>query len=208
MNIHVPRNFTLKTAKGYANVRNRQLFVHNIDMEVVMYEVTYQLKGRNKCFYCGRTLNDRNRTLDHMYPRHWGGITIPENLCPCCKKCNNEKGDMTLIQYKKWKTLPIGERLEFYSKCTSDNERVFNSGKILGNDTWIEYVSVAGLKKKFPLDRLKKFSDYNNPKQGEVIYLSNDGKWIAKGMKLLHYAIRKNKKEVPVVMLENVYYKH
>ena len=41
------------------------------------------------------TLTQKNRTLDHMYPRRWGGVSIPDNLVPSCKNCNGDKMDMT-----------------------------------------------------------------------------------------------------------------
>jgi hypothetical protein len=41
-----------------------------------------------KCAYCGEHAD----TLDHLVPRHKGGLTVPENLASCCRRCNGSKG--------------------------------------------------------------------------------------------------------------------
>lgn len=41
-----------------------------------------------KCAYCGEVA----RSLDHILPRHKGGLTIIENLAPACLRCNGQKG--------------------------------------------------------------------------------------------------------------------
>lgn len=41
-----------------------------------------------KCAYCGQIA----RSLDHVLPRHKGGITVTENLIPACLSCNGHKG--------------------------------------------------------------------------------------------------------------------
>lgn len=42
--------------------------------------------GRD-CAYCGEHAD----TLDHVIPRHKGGLTIRENLVSCCRRCNGSK---------------------------------------------------------------------------------------------------------------------
>jgi 5-methylcytosine-specific restriction endonuclease McrA len=46
------------------------------------------------CQYCGQKHIDL--TLDHVYPRHLGGITSWQNLVTSCKKCNYKKAGKTL----------------------------------------------------------------------------------------------------------------
>ncbi len=63
-----------------------------------------------KCYYCdvelvssGESKNDpRERTLDHVIPRFWGGLTIPENLVYACKKCNMAKGHKYRPSLESW----------------------------------------------------------------------------------------------------------
>lgn len=40
------------------------------------------------CAYCGEHAD----TLDHVVPRHKGGLTVRSNLVSCCRRCNGSKG--------------------------------------------------------------------------------------------------------------------
>lgn len=42
----------------------------------------------SKCAYCGEPA----KSLDHVLPRHRGGLTVAENLVPACLSCNGHKG--------------------------------------------------------------------------------------------------------------------
>ena len=42
---------------------------------------------------CGNPLTSSTRSLDHLYPRDYGGISVPNNLVPCCKDCNGKKNN-------------------------------------------------------------------------------------------------------------------
>lgn len=48
-----------------------------------------------KCAYCGQIA----RSLDHVLPRHKGGLTIIENLVPACLSCNGHKGAEDWVQW-------------------------------------------------------------------------------------------------------------
>lgn len=67
-------------------------------------------RGGLSCFYCGKgpLLKDRDNsdpmvaTLDHKTPRARGGEEYNENnLVVCCYKCNQEKKDLSLEEFKK-----------------------------------------------------------------------------------------------------------
>lgn len=47
------------------------------------------------CQYCGKKLEKRQATLDHVIPRTQGGKSTWENSVCSCKKCNQEKGGRT-----------------------------------------------------------------------------------------------------------------
>ena len=79
-----------------------------------MYELTYELKGRNVCEYCGKTFLDEDMTLDHMIPQERGGPTITNNLVPSCKECNSKKSNMTAEQYIKYKNLSGTEKKKYF----------------------------------------------------------------------------------------------
>ena len=46
-----------------------------------------------ECFYCGIT---GDTTVDHVIPRCNGGTNDLGNKVPCCHKCNNLKGNLSL----------------------------------------------------------------------------------------------------------------
>lgn len=54
------------------------------------------------CYLCGQLiLSEKDFSFDHVFPRSLGGRQTPENMLPAHKKCNCEKGAMTLEQYRK-----------------------------------------------------------------------------------------------------------
>ena len=46
------------------------------------------------CQYCGRTV--QNLTIDHVLPRHLGGLHIWTNVVAACPNCNHHKGGRKL----------------------------------------------------------------------------------------------------------------
>jgi 5-methylcytosine-specific restriction endonuclease McrA len=48
-------------------------------------------RDAHRCFYCRRTLNWRNRVLDHVTPRSLGGDDSYRNLVACCLGCSSLK---------------------------------------------------------------------------------------------------------------------
>lgn len=69
-------------------------------------------KTAGRCWYCGIHLlkpnperhseRDRERwyTIDHATPRSRGGSDTIENLVPACNRCNGDKSDMTVEEYR------------------------------------------------------------------------------------------------------------
>lgn len=84
-------NFLIKD--GILFIRNR------LSLKRVMSSLTYQMKGRRKCFYCHEKFLPSQMTLDHLYPQEIGGPTITNNLVPCCNECNGRKANMTQEEY-------------------------------------------------------------------------------------------------------------
>lgn len=52
------------------------------------------------CVYCGST-KKADLTLDHVIPQSKGGPNTWNNLVTACKRCNNEKDDLSLEEYGK-----------------------------------------------------------------------------------------------------------
>ena len=57
-------------------------------------------KTNGSCAYCGCVLNFEHFTIDHILPSSKGGKSKLKNLFPACKKCNNEKANFTIKQYR------------------------------------------------------------------------------------------------------------
>ena len=54
----------------------------------------YEMWG-SECAYCGKPA----RSLDHVIPRHKGGLTVIENLIPACLSCNGHKGAENWVEW-------------------------------------------------------------------------------------------------------------
>jgi predicted GTPase len=55
------------------------------------------------CYYCKNRVGKYSMTADHLIPLSRGGTNRIENLVISCKRCNNEKGSMTLEEYLQYK---------------------------------------------------------------------------------------------------------
>ena len=61
-------------------------------------ELKEAVKAKSEvCFYCGRELDDTNRTIDHIVPVAKGGTNDITNLVCCCHDCNQAKGGETIF---------------------------------------------------------------------------------------------------------------
>jgi hypothetical protein len=72
-----------------------------------------------QCYYCIEYLTDFNRTRDHVIPKCKGGKLSPDNKVYACKKCNRNKGDLTIEEWieklKALKLTPKTKRM-FYKR--------------------------------------------------------------------------------------------
>jgi 5-methylcytosine-specific restriction endonuclease McrA len=64
-------------------------------------------KTGGQCYYCGYNILPFGRTsrsfhIDHVIPVHEGGTDDPGNLVPSCGKCNCQKHNKTLEEYRLW----------------------------------------------------------------------------------------------------------
>lgn len=70
-----------------------------------------------QCYYCREYLTDLNRTKDHVIPKSKGGKLTKDNKVYACRKCNRNKGDLTIEEWiEKLKAL----------KCTPKTKKMFN----------------------------------------------------------------------------------
>lgn len=50
------------------------------------------------CFYCGKKMSERNKTIDHIVPIKNGGSNCIDNIVICCRRCNGFKGGYTVSE--------------------------------------------------------------------------------------------------------------
>lgn len=119
MKIPLPENYSYEDV---AEVKDGILYVHKFNFEDLMYDLTYVLKDSSKCYYCGKAISRDKSTLDHLYPRDFGGPTIPNNLAICCSSCNNTKTNMTEEQFLYFSSiLDVEKQKEFYRDISLHN---------------------------------------------------------------------------------------
>ena len=55
-----------------------------------------------KCYYCGRSFEPKELTMDHVVPLIRGGKSTKGNLVPACKDCNNKKKYLLPIEWDEY----------------------------------------------------------------------------------------------------------
>ena len=214
MRIRLPESFiyTNRAQNSSAYVKNGVLYVSgHVNIEDLMYTATYVLKGYDTCYYCGCELTEKNRTLDHMYPRRWGGVSITDNLIPSCRCCNGQKMDMTYEQFMQYRSFKTQKRKdEFYQKCLVENMKTRQRAKFVIEREWLSVYDTGELLRYMRFNKLEKnkskklASYYRNWGQypHPIIVSSND--WVFKGRHVLHHAKCIKRKSVMAIVLENV----
>lgn len=75
-------------------------------------------------YIAGKKLKRTNSTLDHRYPRDTGGISITNNLFPCCSKCNSDKSNLTHEEYLKVRSVSKKDRKKHVKQFTKYREKI------------------------------------------------------------------------------------
>lgn len=68
--------------------------------DFISFEDWKKLYSANTCYYCGKAISGRNKTVDHKTPISKGGTNAFENLCMCCASCNSKKHNKTESEYR------------------------------------------------------------------------------------------------------------
>lgn len=82
------------------------------------------------CQYCGRKVN--NLTIDHVLPRHLGGMHTWTNVVAACSACNHFKGGRRLEDAHM--ALPVIPR-----EPPASAQYIFGP-RLSGNDEWLPYI--------------------------------------------------------------------
>ena len=207
MIVDLPEKFSME---GVAVIENGILkIMRYIAFSDIMYELTYQMKGRNICGYCKKEKEKKKMTLDHMYPQELGGPTIPNNLLPCCKKCNRTKGNLTSKEFRKYLKKKQEEKGKYLEKVQKHQEKLKKKGKYHIPIDWIEERKVSDLKllwtPNYSDTKYKKVRKYYEETGmfKKIVIIDRNNKILSGA---LSYVIAKQMeiKTMPVIYLENV----
>ncbi len=214
MIIALPEKFFYSTDdRDRAFVDNNVLYVEGrINFEGLMYSLTYAIKGYDYCWYCGRELLSNKRTLDHMYPKFFGGVSIPDNLVPCCPSCNSRKSCLTAQQFYRWRRISIADKRDrVFKEMVESNIRKIKNGLLLPRE-WVTFYNASKVIKEISFEEVCKSQEANErvdmfyfkykhyPKP--IIVSAND--WVFAGFHILYHAKRHSIENVPAIVLDNV----
>lgn len=216
MIIELPKSFFMKGQ----NDKSKGAFIEDgilkisrdVSFRRAMTEVTYQIKGKSRCCYCGKKIEEDELTIDHMYPQTFGGPTITNNMLPSCKKCNNEKGNLNTSQYKEFlKAKKNGEAKQFMKKINKYQEYIGPWIEFAIPLEWLSEKEISQIIVIFDLDdnykskkyqKIVKYYEKYNHFQKPVIIDRNG--FVLDGFLAVMYAKNTGLKQIPVIQLENV----
>lgn len=161
MKIQLPDTFEYHVGQAHATVRNGVLEMTPMDFEKIMYQLSYRMKGKVRCSYCHKVLEPNKITLDHVFPRDYGGISIPNNLKPCCPKCNRDKSNLLSWQYRRLRKLEQREREKAEEQYQYENMQARKRQGVLIPKQWYEmrkdYSVFAVVTSEQPFKESKKY---------------------------------------------------
>lgn len=206
MFVELPKNVVLRDAE----VKDRVLHFYNISaFESLMYELTKRLSA-NVCLYCGKRLKKSYITMDHLYARSIGGISITNNLAVSCSSCNNSKATLTYQEFAENNFTKVREE-EYLKKVQEINELCFYERGFRLPNKW--YIQMPMAKIKSPK---KDFIDRNGPaylkgemffkKYGKLPYpvVIDKNNRILDKFTMYFLAKQENIQDIFVIKLENV----
>lgn len=206
MIMELPKKFEFPFAK----VKGGILEIYRLErFEDLMYELTYALK-KKRCVYCGKKLKRTNSTLDHRYPRDTGGISITNNLFPCCSKCNSNKSNLTHEEYLKARNFSKTERKKYIEKLSRYREKTMrNIGfKLPRKWTTLENINTIRYKKKNPELRGKRYGKilefYQKYQKLPRPIIVDKNNQLLDGYNIVLFARDFKIKQIYVIKLENV----
>lgn len=212
MIITLPNNFKEYNEKDNTirtEVISEVLYIYQlINFETVQYKLTYLLYGYN-CYYCGKKLKE-DSTLDHLFPRAFGGITITDNLRPACSNCNSKKATMLPKDFFIYNSLNKNEKRKFQKKITKKNETILKEKGFILPDKWIQKIPLSEItgiiNPNRPLGKkYYQFLDfYENYKQLARPVIVDSDLRLLDGLNIYNVAKNYNIDNIPTIWLENV----
>ncbi len=207
MNLELPKKIRLP----FVQIKKGKLYLQeNLRFEDLMYELTYKLRDK-RCVYCGKKLNQKTCTLDHRYPRATGGISITNNLYPCCSKCNSEKAFLTHEEFIKIrKVSDENEKKNFLFQLEQYKKHLMAKRGFILPQKWISFLFLDQIKYKKSLTecrgrrymKIKRFYDEYKKIPRPVIVDKNNK--LLDGYNIILFANDNGIKKIPVIKLDNV----
>ena len=208
-------NYASNDSHSTAYVRKGVLYIDgHICFEKLMYTLTYDINGEELCGYCNKIMAQNERTLDHKFPRTWGGVSITNNLIPSCKQCNRgRKRTMTSGQFMHWKKQKTGkQQRDYYKRAISRNKNMVENGELVLPKDWIVDYDITKILEEIEFDYIDEnskkqliISEYYNKHQKyqHPIVVSSDG-CLLDGHNIVFHAKKHDVKVVRAIVLENV----
>lgn len=214
MTIDIPKNYTYTDKNNNkAYEKGGILYVDgDISFENLMYHLVHFSKNKKKCYYCGKKLHAKIRSVDHKIPKYWGGISIPDNMAFSCRKCNEEKAILTAEQYETFRNISEDKkRKEYRNECYEKNESLVSEKGFCIPDDWFSYDIRSKIyvdidfAETYDEDKYKKIKAHYKKyhKLPKPIIVSGNNILLS-GYLILMFAKNKKIKKVPVLQLENI----
>lgn len=214
MNIELPKQFSYysNNRSGWARVENGFLLINDsVSWRKVAYSLAYAVKGKKKCSYCGKNIRKKKATIDHMFPKNYGGVSIPNNLTPSCTECNSIKGDLNQQQFMFFRNLKSSQRLEYKKSIYKLNEGIRYSVGFDLPSRWVTRVKITTIttgkragddERGKNYNRVKNFWEKYNNLPSPIVISSNNV--LLENYLVYKFALDIGIKVVPVIRLENV----
>lgn len=206
MIMELPRDFKISSAE----VIGEELFIYSLKRyEDLMYELTYALR-EGHCVYCGARLNKTNSTLDHRYPRDTGGISIVNNLFPCCSCHNSQKGNLTHQEYMEYKNLSKKDRKEYLKKFEKRKKRIMQEIGFKLPRKWVTYEEIGNINYSQQSEELRGkryhriLEFYNNYHKLPKPVVVDKNNMLLDGYNIILFARDFEIQRIPIIKLENV----
>ena len=197
-----------KNERSIARIRESVLMVNEgISFNDLMYALTYRMKGKRYCKYCGQYIPKEKITLDHIWPRDLGGPTITTNLNPSCCKCNSDKANMTMEEYMLYQGMSKPDKTNFIRDIYLKHEKIkHETGFILpigwGEMIPIKEVNSGRIKKNVNIELVEQFYKvYRNLRKPIVV--DRNG-FLLDGLRVFLFARKIQIRHIPAIILDNV----
>lgn len=215
MNIVLPEKFHYEGTqrKGYAEVKDNQLIIYGtVPFKDLMYSLTYAIYGKDKCYFCGKPLENEGATLDHLYPQDLGGPTIPNNMVPACSHCNNDKSNLTCEQYQKLISLTDKREIKKFKREISDERELLRKNRQYDiPEEWLTDIKLSTVIVELFFEEKPRGTKYRNTAEFYKKYgyfqrplIVNKSHYLFSGFTELIVARLLSMQKIPAIVLDNV----